>query len=268
MKKSIVVFASLLIAGSSFSQDTLTTYYDIAGKETTANLASFTRKKFKTTDGWGVQDFYKSGKIKMKGTYLEDSCKTRNGEFTWYEESGIPQTSANYDRGEMDGLFIAYYSNGHKQVEGYYKKEKKNGDWIGYYESGAVSAKAHFDNNEQGSAELFNEDGKTNSNINVFNKDANFPGGDAGLKQFLVSELRYPNKAVNNNIEGRVMVHFIVEKDGRVTNAEIDRSVDDLLDKEALRVVKKMPKWEPAIMGGLLSRQYYKLPVVFSLKAK
>ena len=71
-----------------------------------------------------------------------------------------------------------------------------------------------------------------------------FPGGDKALSDFIKRNMIYPKCAKEKNIEGRVLVSFYVETDGSLTNLSIAKSVDSRLDKEALRIVKKMPKWE------------------------
>ena len=96
-------------------------------------------------------------------------------------------------------------------------------------------------------------------------KTAEFPGGQAGLMKFIASNLRYPESAQQNNTQGRVVVKFIVEKDGSISNPEISRSVDNDLDREALRIVNKMPNWIPAQSNGVPVRSYFNLPITFKL---
>lgn len=95
---------------------------------------------------------------------------------------------------------------------------------------------------------------------------AEFPGGQAALMKWLSSNIRYPEAAAQNDIQGRVVVKFVVEKDGSVAHAEIARGVDRDLDREALRVVNKMPKWQPGKNNGVAVRSYFNLPVTFRLE--
>lgn len=94
-----------------------------------------------------------------------------------------------------------------------------------------------------------------------------FPGGNDNLFLWLAEEVRYPKEAEAKSIEGRVLVHFIVEKDGSVSSPTIMQSVDPLLDAEALRVVGKMPKWTPGKLKGKVVRVSFTLPVHFKLSA-
>lgn len=97
-------------------------------------------------------------------------------------------------------------------------------------------------------------------------QQAEFPGGQAALMKWLSNNIRYPEAAQQNDIQGRVIVKFVVEKDGSIGAASIVKGVDKDLDREALRVVKKMPKWQPGKNNGVAVRSYFNLPVTFKLQ--
>ena len=90
-----------------------------------------------------------------------------------------------------------------------------------------------------------------------------FPGGDKALSDFIKRNMRYPKSAKKKGIGGRVVVTFYVETDGRLTNFSIAKSVNSQLDKEALRIIKKMHKWEPGQLGGRIVRMSCAVPVIF-----
>lgn len=92
-----------------------------------------------------------------------------------------------------------------------------------------------------------------------------FPGGDAALMKYLAENIKYPVSAQKAKEQGRVVVQFIVEKDGAVTGVKTVRSVTPSLDAEAVRVVKAMPKWTPGKQDGQLVRVRYNVPVSFKL---
>lgn len=96
-------------------------------------------------------------------------------------------------------------------------------------------------------------------------KEAQFPGGNEFLKSFLKKNVYYPQEAIEKGIEGRVVVSFVVDKHGHISNVEVVQSADPLLDAEAVRVVQSMPKWIPAEMDGKAVRSIFFLPVNFSL---
>ncbi len=97
-------------------------------------------------------------------------------------------------------------------------------------------------------------------------QQAEFPGGQTALMKWLSNNVRYPESAQQNDIQGRVVVRFVVEKDGSIGAATIVKGVDKDLDREALRVVKKMPRWQPGKNNGVAVRSYFNLPVVFKLQ--
>ncbi len=93
-----------------------------------------------------------------------------------------------------------------------------------------------------------------------------FPGGDAALMQYLSSNIHYPAVAAENGVQGRVVVGFVVERDGSITDVNVMRSVDPSLDREAVRVVKNMPRWTPGKQNGSAVRVKYQVPVMFRLQ--
>ena len=93
-----------------------------------------------------------------------------------------------------------------------------------------------------------------------------FPGGPSALMQFLSSNVKYPKEAYEKNVQGRVIASFVVEKDGSITEAVIRKSIDPLLDAEALRVVNAMPKWQPGMQNGEAVRVKYTVPITFKLQ--
>ena len=92
-----------------------------------------------------------------------------------------------------------------------------------------------------------------------------FPGGQGVMMKYLAANIKYPASAVKAKKQGRVIVTFVIQKDGSVTNARIARSVDPELDAEALRIVKAMPNWTPGTQDGKPVNVKYTIPVIFSL---
>jgi len=99
--------------------------------------------------------------------------------------------------------------------------------------------------------------------FDVVEEMPSFPGGIGALMSWLSQNIKYPAIAAENGVQGRVIVQFIVEKDGSITNVKVAKSVDPSLDKEAARVVSTMPKWIPGKKGGSPARVNYTVPVTF-----
>lgn len=92
-----------------------------------------------------------------------------------------------------------------------------------------------------------------------------FPGGESAMKSYLSSTVKYPIVAQENGVQGRVIVQGIINKDGSLSDVKISRSIEPSLDREALRVVKAMPKWRPAKIKGRPVRTKCSIPIVFRL---
>ena len=97
-------------------------------------------------------------------------------------------------------------------------------------------------------------------------QEAQFPGGQGALLKWISDHVDYPQIAIDNEIQGRVAVRFVVKKDGSVGDVKVVRPVDPALDKEAVRVVKSLPKFQPGRMNGHAVNCYYTVPVNFKLQ--
>lgn len=102
--------------------------------------------------------------------------------------------------------------------------------------------------------------------FDVVEEMPSFPGGPGALMSFLSGNIKYPVVAEENGIQGRVIVAFVVERDGSITDVRVVKSVDQSLDKEAVRVVKSMPRWIPGKQNGSAVRVKYTVPVTFRLQ--
>lgn len=95
-----------------------------------------------------------------------------------------------------------------------------------------------------------------------------FPGGDAAYKKFLARNVKYPQAALKKKLQGSVKIGFTVNPDGSIVNAKVERKVNALLDNEALRVVKSMPRWIPGLYQGKPVPVKMSIPVNFRLSVK
>ena len=109
-------------------------------------------------------------------------------------------------------------------------------------------------------------DSESDKVYDLVETNAQFPGGDKECLKFINSQLKYPAKCQEMGIQGRVLVSFVVNKDGSIVDIKTLRSPDPLLTKEAERVVSLMPKWIPAMQGWKNVRSCFQMPVMFSLR--
>ena len=102
-------------------------------------------------------------------------------------------------------------------------------------------------------------------NFRVVERLPEFPGGMVEFMKWITRQLRYPKAAIERKLQGKVVVSFIIGKDGTVSEAKIVKGVDPLLDNEALRVVRLMPKWKPGEDKGKPCLTYFCIPVNFNI---
>jgi protein TonB len=105
-----------------------------------------------------------------------------------------------------------------------------------------------------------------NKIFEVVEQKPSFPGGDGALMSWLSQNIKYPSIAAEMGVQGRVIVQFVVEKDGSITDVKIAKSVDPSLDKEAARVIKSMPQWIAGRQNGSAVRVRFTVPVTFKLQ--
>lgn len=148
----------------------------------------------------------------------------------------------------LDNKYLANYV---------YVFKKGDNDIYSKKEQNEKESKSKEEQNESESNKIFNGDD--------VDQQPSFPGGTNALNTFIVSNLKYPVFAQEKGIQGRVVVKFIVEKDGSISNVEVDRSVPGL-DNEAMRVVKAMPKWIPGQINGKAVKVKCSHPFVFRLQ--
>ncbi len=124
-------------------------------------------------------------------------------------------------------------------------------------------------NVDESDAIVVDTDEEEDVDVKVFvivEKMPEFPGGDLELRKYIAQNVKYPNIARENDIQGKVYVRFVVTEKGTVENVQIARGVDPLLDKEAIRVVESLPKWSPGEQGGKKVKVWYTVPINFQLQ--
>ncbi len=134
-----------------------------------------------------------------------------------------------------------------------------------------VEAEAVPEAVEVNTEEQASQDAEPQSDNKVYNsveQMPRFPGGEAGLMRYLQENIKYPPEAAKNDIEGRVIVQFIIDKTGQVGEVKVVRPISEELDAEAVRVVKALPKFEPGRQDGEAVSVWYTLPISFKLHSK
>lgn len=160
-----------------------------------------------------------------------------------------------YDEEKEVYIQTDYFLSGQLQMEGEYisiKPEVKHGNFVWYNEDGSIKSKEEYEEGE--------------NVFRIIDDMPEFPGGDYAMQKYIAQNVKYPMLAVENGIQGKVYIRFVVDKEGNIDNIEVVKSVHSSIDKEAVRVVKNMPKWKPGNLNGKPVKVYYNLPINFLLK--
>jgi TonB family protein len=246
---------------SAMAQDT--TYLNASFGPSSQDRATYYRIKTRTDSGWRVSEYWMTGKPQSIENYKDDSLHVRHGESITYSEKGVPVYRADYVNGKADGAETYFYETGQLRASGLQRGGEYEGEWVSYFPSGKLAGKATFRHGKEIAGSYFHEDGSPNKNVPEFFHESAYPGGGQEFMRFLNKTFRYPKEAIKNNTQGTVVVQFIVNKDGTVSDLQVIRSVDKYLDEEALRVLRHMSNWEPAMMAGIPMKSYKKQPIVF-----
>jgi TonB family protein len=214
-----------------------------------------------------------------KAVTLEQHLKINDTlyEVNTYAVDGPRSTSIQYSdaKGEtLNGRYITYDRKGNGLTVGTYAHGVKEGDWYvltsksrilrtEIYHNGKLIRK--IDSSE--SHEIKNISDTAGKGFTKIEIESEFPGGVSAWLQYLGANLRYPQHAVDKDIQGSPIVTFIVEKDGKVLpeNIYLERSVEYNIDTEALKAIRNSPDWTPATQDGKKVRSWKKQPIVFSL---
>ena len=238
-----------------------TGYFSFADKPTTPQFASYYQIMVHTDSGWTFAEHWMNNRLKITGR-ISDDMKRRLGTFTYYDTAGIAVLRRKYV-GHGGAIETNYYPDGQVMVQGTTLEEKKNGEWTGYYPSGKIKATAFYTDGQLDTASFFYEDGSPNDTMKIFCQESGYPGGVTAWLQFLNRNLHYPDAAVNNGIQGTVIVQFRVSKEGKTSDFTVIQSAGKDLNDEAIRVMKKSGDWQPAVNGGTAVDAYKTQPVVF-----
>lgn len=224
-------------------------------------------KNFKELDGI-FESFHENGIQKDSGRYEKNQ---KQGTFKgWYEDGELHHiyhylNGMVVDTGYVlrkdgnlseitiadkdgNGIFQDYHTNGKIRLIGRIKKGKREGPFVFKADDGSKIMDLVYQKDSVIEAKCFNTDGVTPLGGEcVFERVPEFPGGVTGWTNFLSYNLKYPENAINRNIQGVVRVLFLVYKDGRIEDIKIISSPDETLSEEVLRLMKESPRWKPGM---------------------
>lgn len=293
--KGIVLLMLLVICHSAFSQKT--TYFNKAGAIVNKKKADYYTVVLKNEDNtWKMQRYYMSGELIFEGNAQKKDGREKTGVHTYYFKTGVVSKKSVYENDKLvltesfykssalkrksiykDGIIATvheYYDSGQLKNEVYYSDANGNREIKAksYYPGGQLKRDDMYIDTpvkEGGRYQLqrgicLSENGEEIAHT-PFIRMPQFPGGTQKLKEYIAKNVKYPVAAQKTNAQGRVIVKYVVAKNGKITQAKVVRSVDKYLDQEALRVVNSMPDWQPGIQYGEFVKVSYSIPVNFVL---
>jgi protein TonB len=234
MRILLLLSLFVLVIKTSYAQKADTIWYNSKWEKTDKANRYYYRviERDNSKEFYFVKDFYPSGKTQMEGYYISLNPEIRNGEFKWW------------------------FENGNKQREGLFKNNSliKMIEW---------DADGKVKNQSELVQTVTYKDGEPVYELKSIEVAPVFPGGIPALSNFIASSVRYPSDAEKNGVNGTVIVRFVINNKGKVIDAEVVQSIYPSLDKEALRVINLMPRWEAGKQGGKSVNVKFSLPINF-----
>ncbi len=162
-----------------------------------------------------------------------------------------------------------YFISGEIQMTGTYKTyalKDKDGIFTWYYKNGNIKNVSEYkDGTHIATKKEWNNKGNEIVNYYVLEQQPLFPGGETGLLKYIAENTKYPELARKNDVTGKVFIEFVINKRGKVKDVKVTRGAHPVLDREALRVIKSLPKWKPGMQKGKPVNVSYQVPINFTL---
>lgn len=252
MKSLLLFFAFIACATFCFGQKKkkdVFYLFDKDGKNVTdyKKTSYFTRVQYVNDTCWKIDTYRYAGPMITSEVCKDNKAQMRHGQFAAYKRSGFIDSSGDYANGQMSG------------------------EWHYRNDTGGIVIMKTFDNGVLIKTRDLLKEKEEKPEVNmdtVFDKvekESEFKGGIKQWQMYLTKNLRYPDAAIQTNSTGKVVVAFIVGKDGSVGDIFLHKSVEYSLDDEAVRMIRESPKWEPAYQNGRNVKSYKLQPLLFAL---
>lgn len=291
MKKFIlIIFCFISFISFAQKKDTIAFYTDLDLKPVTKEQAKITFKLFQVdTTIWTFLKYddknllelketyydslltikhgpyvdYKFGKVSLKGRYYNNM---KHGNFISYDTSGVVKDVSFYNLDTLKTATI-YYLNGGKREEKIYRAKNQVSERFVYYDNGNLAIKQIFSpENKILESVYLDIEGKA-TKITAIEAAPIYPGGIERFYEYIGRNLKYPKEAAELNIQGSVLISYVISETGEVTDVKVIKGIYPSLDREAVRVMYASPKWTPAKLFGKNVRVSFNIPIKFSLKS-
>lgn len=265
MKKCLLFTLFIIICHQSYAQ-TDTVYFSKEGKVVVNRQDASWYRIIKPQDsGFNRTDYYSNGKTKFTATLSSRNPVVFDGIATWYSEDGLATSKAFYKNNELEDHLIRYYPDGSIKSDAFYKKSTLDGEYKYYYPNKQLKRVDTYSEGKVISGKCYTSSGADMPYFSYL-QDPEFIGGAAKLSKYIKANLVYPPNAIRLDITGTVKVKFTVTADGEITNAHLENTLHPLLDDEALRIIKNMPRWKPGLEDNEKRAFSFTLPIEFRLK--
>ncbi|SDE54276.1 TonB family C-terminal domain-containing protein [Mucilaginibacter pineti] len=208
-------------------------------------------------------EYYPNGELYLQKTYQNNTTiDVRND----YQIKNNNDSLGKAQVTDGNGYFKGYDDKfAYIEEEGPVKDGKRDGTWKGEFKDIHTSFTEIYDNGKLVNGTAIEKNGKSSNYSGTRRKVPEFKGGVKAFGSFLSRHINYPARARENNVEGSVILSFIVEKTGELSGIKVAKSVSAELDAEAVRVLKKSPLWTPGTQFGNPVRVSYSIPISFIL---
>ncbi|WP_400193703.1 TonB family protein [Hymenobacter sp. B81] len=284
----------VLLLGGAFqvaAQSLPAVYLNERDEETVPDSASHYRVVDRRPEAGGLlpmREYTLNGTLLLRGFLTPQEPPVRTGLFTWYHPNGAKASQVHFQNDEVDGLFVAWYEdgrvrergeyhdgqrtgrwlsvhrNGQKRSEGRYVASRPLGEWRYYYDSGQLAAVENIERGLPTALTFYNPNGTRFDGLLKRREAPEFPGGEAALLEYLRTHTEYPKEARRKGITGKVYVSYTVGEDGRVGQVRIVNGLSADVDKEALRVVRSLPRFTPGREYNVPTAFTYTVPIYFA----
>jgi TonB family protein len=180
------------------------------------------------------------------------------------KENSVLETGDLKD-GFKHGHWISYYPDGAIRSEGLFNEGVRVGEWTWYHPNGEVSSVEKWKRGEYKKGKYWDREGNP-SDITEVLTHPEYPGGIEAFTQMVASNLQYPEQMKLEGIEGRVVLEFRINRNGRLVRPRVAEGAHPALEQEALRVVRMSDEWTPARFHGKNTTASYTFPIVFALQ--
>lgn len=283
-------FTLLFIVSVSFcnAQATSTCYFDDNLLLTSKTKAVYTGELKKNADNWEARAFYPDGKMLMHGFYEDKKLTRKQGRYELYFPNGQKRASTFFNDNMIDSVYTSWHITGYRSDSGLIQKNIKTGLWKTWYKSGQTESEGYYDegvpdsiwhwyrtNGKPATIEVY-KNSKLND-ISCFDTLGNHsgsncrleskprPAGSVSFEDYVMRRLLYPEAALKKKIEGTVIFEFGINETGKLTSINFLNKSNEILQKEIVKFLKSIPKWDPAISHNRNIDYLYTYEVPFYL---